>query len=196
VSKRARHGHRPTDMSSLREAMQDNRVWSAIGVVRAREGSGSHWEKDDELGDVVVDVDLGPDGMPAWCRLAGGAGDIGVWRVPPPDTEVLVSMPAGDPRSMPTIVRVLSSGTVPSAVDGDVLLVTNTKKLRIVSTTEDVEVEAGPGKTVKLGGGAQAAARADKVTSELSAIQTAITGLGGSYTPSPGGVGASNVKIT
>lgn len=196
MSKRGRHGHRPADLSQLREAMQDDRVWSAIGVVKAREGDGSHWEKDDDLGDVVVDVDLGPDGQPVWCRLAGGAGDIGMWRVPPPDTEVLVSMPAGDPRSMPTIVRVLSSGSVPDDVDADVLLVTNTKKLRIVSTTEDVEIEAGSGKVAKVNGDDYKLLKSQDLLTDLkNALDTIVSANGGGNVLSDAGVIMAAFKL-
>jgi hypothetical protein len=169
---RNRHGHKPADLSQLREALSDDRVWSAVGVVRAREGADSHFEIAD--GDVLVDVDLSPEGSPTWCRLGSAAGieGGGVWRVPNPDTEVIVVQVAGDSRVMPAIVATLSSGTAPSGLDGDVLLVVNTKKVRIVSTEEDVEIEAGSGKHVKLGGGAQFVALANLAKDRLDLIQS------------------------
>lgn len=168
---RNRHGHKPADLSQLREALADDRVWSAVGVVRAREGADSHFEIAD--GDVIVDVDLSPEGSPTWCRLGSAAGieGGGVWRIPNPGTEVIVVQVAGDSRVMPSIVATLASGTTPIGLDKDVLLVVNTKKVRIVSTEEDVEIEAGSGKLVKLGGGAQFVALANLVKDRLDTIQ-------------------------
>jgi hypothetical protein len=157
-----RRGHKPVDLSSLREALATGEMWSAIGVVRAREGEDSHFAIDD--GDVLVDVDLSPEGTPVVCRLgaAGGLAGGGVWRVPPAGTEVAVMVIGGDPRAMPIIVAALPSGTLPAGVDEDVLLVVNPKKVRIVSTDEDVEVVAsGSGKKVKLQGGGKGVARLD-----------------------------------
>ena len=182
-----RCGRMPADLSSLKEAMADNRVWAAVGVVRARDGGNSHFEivTDDEEEDVLVDVDLGPDGTPGWCRLGSHAGRAGggIWRVPPPDTEVIVVMTSGDPRDMPAIVATLSSGTLPENVDGDALLVVNTKKVRILSTEDDVAVDAsGGGKKVLLQGGGKGVARLDDTTTNgtlaiVGGVSTAFAGL-------------------
>ncbi len=186
-----RHGAKPLDTTSLRELFASGKAWSAIGVVRARDGSNSHFEQRD--GDVLIDVDLSPDGQPAWCRLGSG---FGAWRIPKVGTEVGVLVTDGDIRHCPIVVCVLSTEGVDDDLDGDIYLVVNDKKVRIKSTGEDVEVEAGAGKFVKLGGGSQKVARGDLVDAELAEISTAIAGVGGSYTPAVAGTGAQNVKVT
>lgn len=185
--------------------MDDGAVWSAIGVVRARDGDNSHFAIDD--GDVLVDVDLSPEGIPVVCRLgaAGGLAGGGVWRVPPDGTEVVVMVIGGDPRQMPTIVAALPSGTLPDDVDENVLLVVNTKKVRIVSTEEDVEVVAsGAGKKVMLQGGGKGVARLDDTVDCGQLLFTPSTpptleyigpGLG-SFPPGPGTVIALSGKIS
>lgn len=196
-----RRGHMPADLSSLKEAMADNRVWAAVGVVRARDGGNSHFEivTDDEEEDVLIDVDLGPDGTPGWCRLGSHAGRAGggVWRIPPPDTEVIVVMTSGDPRDMPAIVATLSSGTLPQNVDGDALLVVNTKKVRILSTEEDVTVDAsGGGKKVLLQGGGQGVARLNDTTAADVTMATWISSVTAKFNAAAGPMLSAPGSIT
>jgi hypothetical protein len=133
---------KPLDMTSLRELFASGEMWGAIGVVRAR-GTASHYDMRD--GDVLVDVDLGPEGIPAWCRLGGAAGGaaMGIWRVPPVGTEVAVIVPRGDVRCDPMIVAVLSSGEVHADLDADTLLIVNTERVSIKSTDDEIIIQDG-----------------------------------------------------
>lgn len=104
----------PTD--AIREVLADRRAWVYLGIVTKFAGESSHYEIDGE--DIVVDVQLAPDGYPALCRLgvsAGGPG-AGVWFIPPEGAEVLVCVPEGELEADPVIVAILSTGQVPDGV--------------------------------------------------------------------------------
>ena len=170
--RKGKRGSAGIDLSSLKEAMHDDRIWSAIGIVRAREGEGSHYEVDD--GEVLVDVDFGDWVMPVWCPL-GGTGGIetaGIWRIPSPGTLVVISVLNGHEADMPCIVATLSSGAVPDALDADTLVVVNTKKIKIISLEEDVEIEAGDGKKVLIGGGGHPLPKWDDFMADLNTFVT------------------------
>jgi hypothetical protein len=114
-------GRKPTkrlDLTDLREAVKDQRVWCALGVVIQPDGEPFHFElvtDGDQVTDVLVDVETQPDGLDVTCRLAaaGASQGAGLWRVPAVGDEVAVLLPDGDVSFMPTIVAVLSSGEVP-----------------------------------------------------------------------------------
>jgi phage baseplate assembly protein gpV len=61
------------------------------------------------LRDILVDVELMPEGIDVTCRLSGGAGSQGFWVIPAEGDEVVVMMPQGDIAFMPVIVGLLSS---------------------------------------------------------------------------------------
>jgi len=152
-----RGGAKTLDVPEMRELFADPRTWTGLGLVVKRQGEDSHFEIVD--GDVLVEVDLMPEGTPLLCRLgslAGGAGR-GLWRIPPVGTEVALVIPGGDLSETggdPLIVGVLSTGTIDADLNGDILLLVNDKAVKIKSTGEDVIVDApASGKKVLLGGG-------------------------------------------
>lgn len=130
------------DNSALRTAAMDGKVWCGVGLVVKRQDESQHYEIAD--GDVLVSVDLMPEGQPLWARLGGKYA----WRVPPVDSEVMLAIPAGELEQMPTIVCTLSSGEVDSDLDGDMLLIVNDKKVVIKSTDDQVILGGTSGKEI------------------------------------------------
>lgn len=112
----ARHGKK-LPLDSIKEALADGRVWVALGVVTLFEGETSHYELED--GDLLVDVQLVPNGEPLLCRLGTGHG---IWAIPPVGAEVLVALPEGDFEANPVIVGVLIS-SVPNGLQENTYVV-------------------------------------------------------------------------
>jgi hypothetical protein len=138
-SKRGRRATRRLAVNEIRAALTDGRVWTGLGVVYT-DDDGTHYEVDADLG-VLVAVKLMPSEEPLLCRLGGlgQGGDQGVWRIPPPGTEVVVCIPGGEIDDDPCIVATLSSGGVPDELDEDTLVV---KAPRVVIIAEGA-VEIG-----------------------------------------------------
>lgn len=115
-TKRPRHSRRRLDLSAVREALADQRVQVALGVVTDIDADGSHFQLDGE--DLLVELLL----MPAETRITarmgicGGGPAAGLWLVPPVGAEVAVLVPEGDLAFGPIIVGVLSSGAMPEGV--------------------------------------------------------------------------------
>lgn len=103
---RGRRASKRLDLTDLRALVADRRLWIAIGRVFVPAGEASHVSISDS--DVVVDVVLQPSLQDLTCRIAAG-----VWTVPAVGEEVLVAIPEGEMAFMPTIVAILSSGSVP-----------------------------------------------------------------------------------
>jgi hypothetical protein len=127
-------GNSPTkqlDLSPLKQALMDRRVWTGVGVVYRPDGESQHFEVDGE--DVLIHLHLVPDGTDLTARLgtfAGGAG-MGLWRVPAAGDEVAVLIPAGELGYMPIVVGVLSSGQAPARVaeNRTILVATDTVEI-------------------------------------------------------------------
>lgn len=141
-------------LSQSAQAIVDGKLWTGVGLVVKRQGEDQHYEISD--GDVLVSVDLMPEGQPLWCRLGAGGGGLGggVLRVPKVGAEVLVLVPRGELEEQPAIVAVLSSGSVDGDLDGDVLLVVNDKKVVIKSTDDQVILGGTSGKEIARKGDA------------------------------------------
>jgi hypothetical protein len=141
-------------LSQSAQAIVDGKLWAGVGLVVKRQGEDQHYEIGD--GDVLVSVDLMPEGQPLWCRLGAGGGGLGggVLRVPKVGAEVLVLVPRGELEEQPAIVAVLSSGSVDGDLDGDVLLVVNDKKVVIKSTDDQVILGGTSGKEIARKGDA------------------------------------------
>jgi hypothetical protein len=99
---RGRLGGRTVNRAEVRDALEDGRVHCALGLVVKRPNETSHYSLEtDDTGspvDVLVEVDLMPRQEAVTCRLgalAGGPGS-GIWRIPPPGTEVMVMVPRGE----------------------------------------------------------------------------------------------------
>lgn len=110
-----RRGTKRLDMSALREALKDSRMWASIGVVTKPDGEegATHWEiVVDDAGnatDIVVEVQLVPSNVEVTARL----NTLGAIQVPEVGDEVLVVFPDGQLDWMPTIVGRLSTGLIP-----------------------------------------------------------------------------------
>lgn len=184
-------GNRALDLTHIRKALEDKRIWCGLGVVVERDGS--HFEQDEDEGDVYVEVELMPDGIPLTCRLGSSSGGAnhGVWKIPPVGTEVAVMFSLnGDIESDAMIVSTLSSGGVPGSLDDTTLLVTNTDDT-VVESTEgnillsatqgDVDIACGSGKNVHVGDSlaTESAILGDQLTLALTSVQTLLGTAGG-----------------
>ena len=115
------------DMTNLTQSLEgmgfSRGFFSCLGIVRAAEDGGTHFDLDDE--DLTVEVEL----MPSQTRLtvrvgtvAGGGGG-GIWKVPPVGAEVLVAIPDGDLDFQPTICSWYASGQLPADIGESNLVV-------------------------------------------------------------------------
>ena len=86
-------------MNSLRQLLQDDRVHAIAARVAVLDGQSSHFETNAE-GHVVVSCLTLNTETPIWANLGplvgGGGKQFGVWWVPDPGTEVLISFDNGD----------------------------------------------------------------------------------------------------
>ncbi len=111
-----RRGTKRLDLSTLREALKDTRVWSSLAVVIQPDGEAGaeHWDLvTDDAGnvtDVVVEVNLVPGNVEVTARL----NTLGAIQVPDVGEEVIVVFPDGQLDWMPTILGRLSSGLIPN----------------------------------------------------------------------------------
>lgn len=121
--KRTHKAVKRPDLSGLKEALKDDRVWCAFGIVIADDGGGSHFEIED--GEVLVDVELQPSEEEITALVSspvGGLG-VGVFAVPPVGSEVIVAIPDGEIIFQPTIVGVLTSGNAASGLSGTTVVI-------------------------------------------------------------------------
>lgn len=151
-SARGRVRAKRLDMSVIKAAHGPVNTQVYLGVVVQPQGETSHWSMDtEETGGPLVWVELQPHREEVECRLGGlggGAGD-GVWRIPPTGTEVAVLSFDGDFGADPTIVAVLSSGSVPSELNATTLVI-RAPSVTVNADAGDVNVLASG--TVHLGG--------------------------------------------
>lgn len=130
AAKRDRAGAKKLDLGVIRQAMMDGRVWTGMGVVKLFPGETAHYVIDTTAGvaDVMVDVELAPNGERLVCRL-GAAG--GVVRIPAVGTEVAVIIPEGDFDSDAIIVAELTSPSagVPGLAEGVTVIMNTTAVL-------------------------------------------------------------------
>lgn len=174
-TKRPKKATKRLDMTAMREALRDDRVWCGLGlVVQGDQASGGlHFEIEED--DVLVEVELVPNEERITARLgapAGGSG-IGVWAVPSVGTEVVVLIPTGDIAFMPCIVATLSSGDLPDGVAENVTVIANGQVL----------IHDGNGGTDQL------------VTKTAYAAHVHPTGVGPSSTPDNGPASTSYTQV-
>lgn len=130
VMRNKRKRRKPTkrfDMSEMIKALEDagfvRGFFSCLGVVKAAQDGGQHFDLDEE--DLTVEVELMPSRMQISARVgtvAGGSG-CGIWKVPPVGAEVLVAVPDGDMDFQPTIASWYSSGQLPEDIGEDVIVI-------------------------------------------------------------------------
>jgi hypothetical protein len=174
---RQRRAAKQPDMALIRRAFADNRLRTALGVVRKFPGESSHFEIDTENGrDVLIDVELQPNKERVLCRL--GFGQDGVYRIPQVGREVAVIIPS-DPSSLiaddldndPIIVAVLDTD-VPAELDSDDIVVISAARVHVISDNTKI----GP-----------AAATAPALASESADLKARIA----AWVPVPNDGGAS-----
>lgn len=107
--KRAARGAKRIDLSPIRDALRDGRVWTGLGVVVEPSDGGPHWKIEGD--DIMIEAVLEPERVPVSARLAAG-----MWIVPNVGDEVAIIVPSGELDFMPTIVCVL--GQAVPTVDG------------------------------------------------------------------------------
>lgn len=120
--KRTHKSVKRPDLSGLKEALKDGRVWCALGIVLEDDGGGAHFEITE--GEVLVDVELQPSEEEITCVVSspvGGLG-VGVFAVPPVGAEVIVAVPDGDILFQPTVVGVMN-GSAPDGLSGTTLVI-------------------------------------------------------------------------
>ncbi len=91
----------------IQRGLLDERIWCRLAVVVVPEGEDSHFEikqTGSKITAVLVDVETAPEGEDVTAKLSSSGG---LWRIPKPGTEVIVSMPSGKQDFFPTIVAVL-----------------------------------------------------------------------------------------
>lgn len=168
-SDKSDYGARKLSRDTLANAIRDKRVWIDVGVVRLFDGESKHYEIDGE--DLLVDVELGAEAMPLFCRMASTMGGMGrgVWSIPPIGTEVVVAVPIGDLDADPVIVGVLPSGALPEGLDEQTIVITS-PKVRIEASGGDVTLASSS--DVRLGtlDAAHPAPRGDAIQATLNAL--------------------------
>lgn len=115
--KRKRSRAKKLDLTDVRHVLRDRRQWTALGVVRKPDGEPSHYElviEDGVVVDILVDVELVPEGGDVTARLGGAALSHGIITVPAEGDEVAVVLPAGEMAFQPVIVALLSTNQVPN----------------------------------------------------------------------------------
>lgn len=148
-SKRGKRAARRIDLGPIREALDNGLVWNGTGIVVVPDGEESHWENDEDIG-VLIHVELMPHRTPLMCRLGGlGGADTGVWRIPPVGTEVTVELPGGTVEADAVLTASMASGTVPSELDEDTLVVKAPRIVVLGSTEVIVGAVAGAEVTIK-----------------------------------------------
>lgn len=162
-----RRGSKQIDVSALRALLRDERMWAGVGIVTKPDDSNQHYEIDSDRDDVLVCCKASPSGVEVWARLGGiggGAANLGVWRIPPVGAEVVLLFQEGYVEGDVFIVGTLSTGSVPSDVDADALVITNTKRIVLKSTDATVEVNGSDYSLIKT----------EDFLSDLKAFVTAV----------------------
>jgi len=113
-SKRPKRGKRRLDLSGMKKALQDDRVWTKLAVVTTDDDSGSHFELDGE--DLLVEVELIPGEERLTARMGLGGNNAGLFLIPPVGTEVVLLIPDGEFDCGPCIVGILSTGAMPGGL--------------------------------------------------------------------------------
>jgi hypothetical protein len=169
---RGRRASKKLDLTDMRKAFADQRLWCSIGLVTAPDDGASHFEV--TATDVLVEVVLQPSLIPLTCRLSAA-----LWRVPDLGEEVMVTVPEGMIEFMPTITDVLSSGRVPTGQ--------GPATGRIVITRTEVVVHDGAGGANPLPTLAEHNDLVTKVNALVIKFNALVTSFNGLTLPVSGG---------
>jgi hypothetical protein len=174
---RPAYGAKPLEMQALRKILEDRRMWCGLGLVVKRDGETSHFEiETDDSGnpsDVLVEVDLMPEGIPVTARLGCGAGSLGSggWKIPAPGTEVVWMAPHGEMEADVMIVGTLATRAVPGALDADTYVLVQPKNLIIASQDGSGKVKVGS----PDGSGTEPAVLGNSLETRLSDLESKFT---------------------
>lgn len=143
--KRRKSGSRSADLSEFLAAVRAGLPGAELryGVVTQFPGESSHFEIDNDDGQVLVQVLLMPEATPILALLACSAGGpgTGLFKNPAVGTEVIVGVPAGDLEADAVILTCLPSGTVPSELDATTMVLKNPDgSIRIISGGTEVKI--------------------------------------------------------
>ena len=128
-SKRSKPPRHRLDMTAMKEALLDGRIWTGMGLVKNGD-DGNYFEFYED--DILIDVELMPNEEHIQARLgciAGGTGAVGIWGIPSLGSEVAVLVPTGELEFGASIVAVLSSGALPDGIEPNVTVFANGKVL-------------------------------------------------------------------
>lgn len=143
--RRGGRGAKRINPADLRAIVGDNRMWCSLGVVTesSEDQDSDYYElipgSDGQLKDVLIEVLLVPSNIPITARLKGIAQGIGVITIPSLGDEVIVDIPDAAVDWMPSIVAVLSTGSIPNP-DGQ-----GPAPRRVLIVADDVLVHDGSG---------------------------------------------------
>ncbi len=139
--KRPRHAKRRLDLSAVKDALKEQRLFPCLGLV-TDEGVDSHFDLDGE--DLLIECKLIPNEEPVTARMGiGGAGPgLGIWFIPPVGAEVALLICEGELEAGVFIVGILSTGFLPGGIAEGVTVIANSSKVLIndgvVAGTEGV----------------------------------------------------------
>jgi hypothetical protein len=145
-------GSKRIDLTDFIQAAEDpNNTFVEMAIVKANNGPGSHFEiyDDNGLKDIYMEVELIPTGEQMTVRL--GLGNQAVWRIPEPDTEVVILFPGGSFTGYAYIAAITDktvNGGIPSTLDADTYVINNPKKIILTSQNSDIIIEAPNGNII------------------------------------------------
>lgn len=129
-------------MSSMRDALRDERVPAVAARVAVHDGETSHFTVNDE-GDLIVSVVTAGAGVPLWANLHGvdKAGHGQIW-IPAVGTEVIVIFDDGNFEGEAYIAASYPSGSARTSWEpGTLYLVAD----KVSVTAHDVRISDGSG---------------------------------------------------
>jgi phage gp45-like len=156
------HGNLKVDMGTLANKLHDPyEKHVELGVV-FKPDSGEHYtieQTDGKNTDVYVECQLVPTQTEVTARLCciGESGGTGIYKIPPPGTEVILVFPGGTLDAVPYIVAsgntVSQDGPnsgkgVPDELDADTMVISNTKATIICNNSGDITINAKDGKVI------------------------------------------------
>lgn len=116
---------RKLDLTAMKEALKDDRLFPALGIVTDEDGS--HFSLSDE--DLIIEVEIVPSGEIVSARQGFGSGSLGTWKIPSPGTEVALLIPDGSLEFGPIIVGILSTGGVPQGLAEGITIITDVQNV-------------------------------------------------------------------
>lgn len=121
--RRQRKGTKRLDLTAMKAALKDQRAWACLGVVLEAQDSGNHFDIDDNVISVEVDLQPSQEQITACVAAIGGSFGAGIYAIPPVGAEVYVLIPDGELDFCPVIIGLSSSGTLPSDIGVNTIVI-------------------------------------------------------------------------